>query len=566
MPEKTELVDILKTRGALTPDQVSQIKLEQLNSGRAQADIIAERGWVPPAEVTAARAELIKVPFVDISTYAPSPEVLAKVPESVARHYTLIPVKEEGGQLQVAMEDPLDLQLIEFLEAKTGARIEPMLAVPEDITTAIEAAYATGIEKEVKAVLKETEKDVEKVEAQLKSLSEAQEVIQSAPVARIVSTILEYAVKARASDVHIEPEEGRTRVRFRIDGVLHERLSLPSSVHEAVVSRIKILSSLKIDEKRIPQDGRFMFEVGEQAVDLRVSTLPTSHGEKVVMRLLRKEQKVLSLEELGLRGRALKNFTEAIKKTHGIILITGPTGSGKTTTLRTVLSMKNSPEINIVTLEDPVEYEVGGVNQSQVNVQAGLTFASGLRSILRQDPDVIMVGEIRDEETMTLAVQAALTGHLVFSTLHTNSAAGALPRLLDMGAEPFLLSSTIEMVIAQRLVRRLNAECAEEYEPTEEVMQMLSNTLGPLLAKDLKSLRLLRPKKDCEEAFSGRVGIYEVLPLSERIARMITERKTADEIEHQAIKEGMVKMVQDGFLKAIEGQTTVEEVLRVAQE
>lgn len=570
MAEKIDIADILAQKGILTSDQASQVKLEQINSGGDIERAIIDKGWANQTQLMEARAELLKVPFVDLSSIAISVETLSKIPESVARHYTLIPVHEENGKLIVAMKDPLDVQVVEFIEAKTGDNIQPALAVPEEILKAINQNYNVGIEKEVKAALSETEESVEKVEQELKSLDEAQDLVQSAPVARIVSTVLDYAMKSKASDVHIEPLEDRTRVRFRIDGVLRERLSLPKRVHGSVVSRVKILSDMKIDEKRIPQDGRFAFESSKEAVDLRVSTLPTNHGEKVVMRLLRKSTKVLTLEELGFTGTALRSFKEMIEKPNGIILITGPTGSGKTTTLRTALTMINKIDINISTLEDPVEYSIPGVNQSQINPKAGFTFANGLRALLRQDPDVIMVGEIRDKETMDLAIQAALTGHLVFSTLHTNSAAAALPRLLDMGAEPFLLASTIRIVVAQRLVRGVAEDCQETYAASEEIESMIRNTLGPLFPKDIVQggLQLMHPRPDCEtgKEYTGRMGIYEVLPISEKVSRLILERETADRIEQEAVSTGMVKMIQDGYLKAINGKTSLEEVMRVVSE
>lgn len=569
MPKKTDLTDILRKKNLLTDEQVSEVKLEHINTGRDVKAILVERGLVKEKELIQAQAELLDIPFIELASVGLSPDILSKIPESVARHYLLLPFIEENGILSVAMKDPMDLQLIEFIETKTGNKVKPFMAQPSEIERMINEGYSVGMEKEVRAALRESEKEVEKVKEQIKDLDKISELVESAPVARIVSTILEYGVKSRASDIHIEPQEDRTRVRYRIDGVMSERLSLPRKVHEAVISRIKILANLKIDEKRVPQDGRFMIEVGAQDVDLRVSTLPTSLGEKVVMRLLRKETKVPSLSELGMRGKALKIFEDALKKTHGIILITGPTGSGKTTTLRTALTKVNTPNVNIITLEDPVEYEISGVNQVQINPVAGLTFASGLRSVVRQDPDIIMVGEIRDSETAGLAIQAALTGHLVFSTLHTNSAAGAIPRLLDMKAEPFLLASTIEVSMAQRLVRTLCQDCKEKYEASEVIMSQLKGTLGPLLKTDTKRITLYKAKgcKACgETGYIGRAGIYEVLPITEKIANLILQKESSDTIEQQAINDGMLKMVQDGFLKVIEGMTTVEEVLRVAQE
>jgi len=398
-------------------------------------------------------------------------------------------------------------------------------------------------------------------------------VIREAPIAKIVETIVTFAMKARASDIHIEPQEDRTRVRYRIDGILQEKLILPRAVQDAVVSRIKILSDLKIDEKRIPQDGRFTYSVDGDEVDLRISTLPTVHGEKIVMRLLKKTGGVPTLSDLGLRGTALKNLENASHVPHGIVLVTGPTGSGKTTTLYSLLHKINTPKVNIVTLEDPVEYQMPGINQVQINPQAGLTFASGLRSFLRQDPNIIMVGEIRDKETAELAIQASLTGHLVFSTLHTNSASGALPRLLDMEAEPFLLASSMTLVMAQRVLRKICDFCKEEYEPEQEVVEDIKKELGPIYDGWVQQHKKEKPTlfrgKGCDHCsgtgYQGRVGIYEVLVVTEKIGKIILERKPASDIENQAVEDGMLLMLQDGYLKALEGITTLEEVLRVAK-
>jgi type IV pilus assembly protein PilB len=473
------------------------------------------------------------------------------------------------------MRNPLDLGVIDFLEKKTGMHIAPFYVTPTELNQAIVERYAQSLSSEVTAALKEndptaTQKGVEIKATNARNLGDT---IREAPIAKIVETILAYAVKSRASDVHIEPQEDKTRVRYRIDGVLHERLVLPKSVQDAVISRIKVLSDMKIDEKRIPQDGRFNFKVDKEEVDLRVSTLPTVHGEKVVMRLLKKSGGVPTLGELGLRGTALKNLEAAAIVPHGIVLVTGPTGSGKTTTLYSLLNKINSPKVNIVTLEDPVEYQMLGINQVQTNPQAGLTFASGLRAFLRQDPNIIMVGEIRDQETAELAIQAALTGHLVFSTLHTNSAAGALPRLLDMKAEPFLLVSSMTLVMAQRVVRKICPDCKEEYEPETKVLEDMKKVLGPLfdgwMKQNNKEKVLLYRGKGCDECggtgYKGRVGVFEVLLMNEKIGKLILERRPAEDIEKQGTEDGMILMKQDGYLKTLEGITTIEEVLRVAQ-
>ena len=475
----------------------------------------------------------------------------------------------------VAMINPLDLSAIDFAEKKSGVRIEARYAMPSELERTLAEHYSQSLSSEVTEALEQTSQ-VANSQQQKQDYSDLSgETIRQAPITKIVHTIVEFAMKALASDVHIEPQEGRTRVRYRIDGILQEKLILPSSVHDAVVSRIKILSNLKIDEKRVPQDGRFNFQTNDQEVDLRVSTLPTIHGEKIVMRLLKKDQSVPELPQLGLDGLALRNLNTSIKVPHGIILVTGPTGSGKTTTLYSVLHKINSTRVNIMTLEDPVEYQMTGINQVQINPQAGLTFASGLRSFLRQDPNIIMVGEIRDSETAELAVQAALTGHLVFSTLHTSSAAGALPRLLDMGAEPFLLASSITLVMAQRVLRRLNENYKEAYKPEKAVLDDIRNALGPRFDewckrnnKNPEDIMLYRAKKDrpqTEPEYRGRIAIFEVMPISEEISKLILERRPASEMEKQAMKEGMLLMKQDGYVKVLDGVTTIEEVVRVAQ-
>jgi type IV pilus assembly protein PilB len=385
-------------------------------------------------------------------------------------------------------------------------------------------------------------------------------------VANIVTQLLDYAVKSRASDIHVEPQELQTRVRYRIDGILHEKVILPKKVHDAVVSRIKIMSALKIDERRLPQDGRLNFSVGTAEIDLRVSTLPTVFGEKVVMRLLPKSNKAPTLSELGIRAGGLKALETQILRPHGIILMTGPTGSGKTTSLYSILSKLSSGKVNIVTIEDPVEYQIPGVNQVQVNTQVGLTFATALRSFLRQDPNVILVGEIRDRETAELAIQAALTGHEVFSTLHTNSAAGALPRMMDMGAEPFLVASAINCIVGQRILRKVCAHCRVAYNPPPEVVENIKQVLGKLVPAKIELFKGQGCAECGNTGYLGRVGVYEVLVVSEKITRLILERSTSADIEKQAVEEGMVTMKQDGYLKALEGVTTLEEVLRVAQD
>ena len=575
--DQTTTLGVLVANGSLTQDQVTNLKQEELTTGKTVDTLIVEKKLVPEEVFVKAKAQANGIPFIRIADTGISPEALNQIDESVAKRYKILPfsLDKATNSLMIAMEDPLDLAALDFVEQKSGLRLIPHYATPSELERAVAERYAQNLSSEVTEALQQAPQ-VEQQQAAQEDLSSLNNgVVRDAPINKIVETILDFAIKARASDVHIEPQIGRTRVRYRIDGILMEKLILPESVHDAVVSRIKILARLKIDERRVPQDGRFNFSNQTQEVDLRVSTLPTIHGEKVVMRLLKKNESVPALEDLGMTGIALRNVKEAIKVPHGIILVTGPTGSGKTTTLYSILHMINTPRVNIMTLEDPVEYQMAGISQVQVNSQAGLTFSSGLRSFLRQDPDIIMVGEIRDSETAELAIQASLTGHLVFSTLHTSSAAGALPRLLDMGAEPFLLASSMTLTMGQRVVRLVNPAYKEEYKPEPAVLEDIKAVLGPKFDlwckqknKNPNDITLFRPKADrpqTEPEYKGRIGIYEVMKITEEIGKMVLERKSATDIEKVALKDGMLLMKQDGYLKALEGITTIEEVLRVAE-
>ena len=569
-----DLALVLKKDGLVTDEQYERLQRESFSSGKSVDLLVEESGIVPELAIVKAKAKIYNVPYLDLNGLAASPEALSKLPESVAEHYQLLPFEYDpkANLLSVTMADPTDLQTIAFVEAKANAKVKPYMSLAAELAEEIPKRYSQSLSAEVSAVLKESaDSDVSK---KIIDVTKIGDIIKEAPIAKIVATVLEFAVKARASDVHIEPLEDHTRVRYRIDGILQEKLVLPKKAHEALVSRVKILSDLKIDERRVPQDGRFTFKTGEQEVDLRVSTLPTVDGEKVVMRLLRKSSNVPTLSDLGLRGAALKNLEESIRVPHGIIRITGPTGSGKTTTLYSLLHILNTPKVNIVTLEDPVEYQINGVNQVQTNPKAGLTFATGLRSFLRQDPNIIMVGEIRDNETADLAIQASLTGHLVFSTLHTNSSSGALPRLLDMQAEPFLLASSITCVVAQRVLRKICDSCKTAYTPdgseTTELQRVLGNLYDSYIEKlkqESRQLQLYKGRK-CEKCgdtgYSGRVGIFEVLKVTEPIGKLILERSPAKSIENEAVKVGMLLMQQDGYLKVLAGETTLEEVMRVA--
>ncbi|MFA6007214.1 MAG: GspE/PulE family protein [Candidatus Shapirobacteria bacterium] len=569
-----KLADVLVDKGLIDVAKAEEINLQQVKTGESEEEIIKSLRILSEADFAKYKAEFLRIPFVDLENTGFSPEALSLVPQSVAEKYHLVPYRmmPKEKTLYVAMANPLDLETVEFLEKKTNMKIKTAMSSESQIDSFVREKYEReqSITSEVSKALDEQKVDEIKVESDnMKAVS------AEAPIARIVTTILEYAVRSRASDVHIEPMEENVRVRYRIDGILQEKYILPRNVLEAVVSRIKILSNLKIDEKRIPQDGRFNFTVDGNEVDLRISTLPVSYGEKVVMRLLRKSSKVPSLPDLGLRGLALKNLIEAIERPHGIIIVCGPTGSGKTTTLYSVLDKVATSKVNVVTIEDPVEYQMKGVNQVQVNVQAGLTFASALRSFLRQDPNVIMVGEIRDTETAELAINAALTGHLVFSTLHTNDASGAPPRLLDMGVEPFLLTSALTCVVAQRVLRKICPNCRQDMEIPPEKVAELKSTLGPIyeMIEDKwkkEGKKLMMPKiVGCEKCnntgYLGRIAVYEVMPITEKISKLIVEKAAAADIQKEAIVEGMLTMKQDGYVKVLEGVTSMDEVLRVAQ-
>lgn len=568
------LSEALLDLGVISQEQADEIRLKQVQSGTSEDEIVQSMNLVSDVDFAKARAMYLRVPYIDLGTIGFSPEALSLVPESVARKYKIVPyfLDSKMKLLNVAMVNPLDLETVDFLEKKTGYKVKTGIATEQTIIDYIGDKYGRerGIASEVSRALDERKKDEGEV------IDESKKKVSSeAPVAKIVNTILDYAVKSRASDVHIEPQENNVRVRYRVDGILQEKYLLPRNVHEAVVSRIKILSSLKIDEKRVPQDGRFFFSSPSGDVDLRISTLPTTYGEKVVMRLLNKSQKVPTLQELGLRGRALRNLMDSIQRPHGIIIVCGPTGSGKTTTLYSVLDIVATSRVNVVTVEDPVEYQMKGVNQVQVNVQAGLTFASALRSFLRQDPNVIMVGEIRDTETAELAINASLTGHLVFSTLHTNDAAGVPPRMLDMGVEPFLLVSSLHCVVGQRVLRRVCPHCVTFVDVTPDIEIELHDTLGPMytmvvdkLKKDGRELKIphvVGCEKCNNTGYLGRIAIYEVMIITEKLSKMIVSRVSSSDLQKEAMDEGMLTMKQDGYVKVLEGTTTLDEVLRVAQ-
>ena len=565
--ELNSLADVLVLFGVLDQKKAEEIKLTEVQQGIPQEELLKKLNIVSEEDLIKAKAKLYNIDYVNLDTSPASPEAMAILSQEVAERFKVFPVSidKKLNQIVIAMADPMDLTAIQFIEQKTGLRVKAEISSPTKIEELISTRYATSLSQEVTEALKDvsTDQDKDKIFDTSKT-----SFIREEKIAEIVSRVLEFAVRARASDIHIEPQEKATRVRYRIDGILQEKLTIPKELHDSLTSRIKILGGMKIDEKRIPQDGRFNFKGGDEDVDLRVSSLPTTWGEKIVMRLLKKTGGVPDLPKLGLRGQGLKTLEDSILRPHGIILICGPTGSGKTTTLYSIISRINTPKVNIVTLEDPIEYKIQGVNQVQVNPVAGLTFASGLRSFLRQDPNIILVGEIRDQETADLAIQASLTGHLVFSTLHTNDASGALPRLLDMGAEPYLLASSMTAIVAQRVVRKIHEDCKEAYQPDPKVIEEIKATLGNLWPEG-KTIQFYRGKgcQDCgNSGYYGRIGIFEVLPVTEKISQLILSRSASSEIERQARQEGMISLKQDGYLKVLEGSTSIEEILRVAQE
>jgi type IV pilus assembly protein PilB len=663
-----ELKKLLAGSGMITPEDLESAMPKDEGDESLQTAVL-KRKLITDKDLTKLYAKSIEVPFVELGEIKIPRELLLKIPERIARKYQVVLFGAEEDSLQLAMADPEDFQAADFITKQVGGKLKTYIATIPDILAALDQ-YKGEISSEITKAIKDSSAD-----AATEEKVSAKELAEDAPIAKTVNVILEYAIKSRASDIHLEPRENIVQVRYRVDGVLRETMTLPKPILAAVVSRIKILANLKIDEHRVPQDGRFKFAMGQKQVALRVSTLPIMDGEKVVMRILDESARALTLDELGFTGHALETIVRNLHKPHGMTLVTGPTGSGKSTTLYSILSLLNTPGVNISTVEDPVEYRVSGVNQTQVNTKTGMTFAAGLRALLRQDPNIIMVGEVRDGETADLAVQAALTGHVVLSTLHTNNAATTLPRLLDMGLEAFLIASTVNTVIGQRLVRRLCPSCRTTYVPqgaeltnvkrdfqldgalkrfnalknstdkgeeapdgadahaeplpTSQMIQtsdrkkgrtispqhaidtassildkiaadpnIINRSLGdagkPLLPAtpaaapgaapapapapvpaDPSKLKageflLYRAGAGCEacggQGYQGRMGIYEVLEVDETLSKMIVGHATSDDLQMAAVRAGMLTMQQDGFVKALQGKTTIEEILRVTRE
>ncbi len=548
---------------------------------RSLGEVLLAQGLITQDTLKRAEAYVSGIPYVSLTDRYIDPEVLSLIPEPVARKYNIIAYHKDNDSLEVAMLDAGDLQAIDFIKKKSRLKVNPRLTDPESIKYALKL-YQKSLKDELGDVIKTESRALEHMfDGQEESEEDLKKAADAVPAVRIVDSLLKHAISQGASDIHIEPQEEEVLVRYRIDGILHDAMSLPKYAASAVVARIKVLANLRIDEKRLPQDGRFRIkDPSGEKVAFRVSILPTYYGEKVVMRLLRENVRGFTLEALGFHGKGLERVHEATKKKTGLILVTGPTGSGKSTTLYTILDILNTSEVNISTVEDPIEYQMPRVNQTQVRPEIGFTFAAGLRSLVRQDPDIIMVGEIRDRETAELAVNAALTGHLVLSTLHTNSAAGAVPRLIDMGVEPFLISSVLQVVIGQRLVRVLCEE-TEKYKLSRSEIEALSEVadlqaiLSALKEESIvdqsatwKSIDFHRAKKTdkCPNGYKGRRGIQEVLQVDEAIKELILKEATSDEIEKHAKSQGMLTMLEDGVFKAAQGKTTLDEVLRVVSE
>lgn len=569
----------------ITEKNLDLVKADVKESGRRFEDVLLRRNLVSEEMISKAKAYVLGIPFVDLSVQIINPDVLKIIPEPIARRNNIIAFRQSGNDLEIAMLDPDDLQTIDFIKKKSNLNILPRLTSRKSLEIAMRQ-YQKSLEEEFSKIIKTESSAIIKViglgiRGSEKTNTDLQRVAEELPVVRIVDTLLRHAIMESASDIHIEPEEKDVIVRYRIDGILKDVMTLPREVHEGVVARIKVLSNLKLDEHRLPQDGRFKIESEGYKVSFRVSVLPVYDGEKIVMRLLREDSEGFTLESLGFRGNALEILHRAIKKPTGLILSTGPTGSGKTTTLYTIIDILNTPEVNISTIEDPIEYRMQRINQTQVKPDLGFTFAQGIRTLVRQDPNIIMVGEIRDNETAGLAINASLTGHLVLSTLHTNNAAGAVPRLIDMKVEPFLISSTLSVVIAQRLVRCLCPESKEKYNLTKRELESLGKEIN--LDKILKVLKqekivsqkdtwetieFYRPKESssCPRGYKGRMGIYEVIEITPGIREMITTSASIDQIQEKAVSDGMITMLEDGIIKAVQGLTSIEEILRSSRE
>ncbi len=577
-----KLVELIAESGLVNKTDLAMAERKAISSKQSIGDVLLSDGKLTEKDLRSMQAVVFGIPFISLKGEKIDPKVLSLIPEPIARNNNIIAYKKTDNGLEVAMLDVDDLPVIEFVKKKVGGKILPRLTSSDSIKDAL-AQYKKSLEADFEDIIKKESKSIkainddngeEKTEKELKALAE------DLPIVKIVDTLISHAILQGGSDIHIEPSEGSVIVRYRIDGILHDAMTLPKDTASGISARIKVLSNLKLDEKRLPQDGRFKISGSEGNVSFRVSTLPTYYGEKIVIRILRENSHGFNLEGLGFHGEALERIHEGMKQRSGMVLASGPTGSGKTTTLYTMLDILNTPEVNISTIEDPIEYQMNRINQTQTKSEIGLTFANGLRTLLRQDPDIIMVGEIRDGETASLAINAALTGHLVLSTIHTNSASGAIPRMIDMGVEPFLIISTVKTVIAQRLVRKL-AEEKEQYFLSDNEMNALEKIVD--MDKVLKFLKEEKVVKDdatwsvipfykaikndeSPDGYKGRIGIHEVMRVTASIKELILKGSSSDDIEKQARAENMMTMLEDGVFLAAQGITTTEEVLRVVSE
>ncbi|MBC7943099.1 type II/IV secretion system protein [Candidatus Saccharibacteria bacterium] len=583
---------LLARSGAATPEQIAALKEESASLRRPLQYLVVDKEIISEKTIIQSWAEYTHIPYIELDPREIPSDVLNKIPERIARQYNAVLFKiGEDGVQQLAMEDPDDIQAVNFIQKEIGENTRIYVARKENILAVLEN-YRGDVNKELNEVI-----DVQREDNSESQTITEEDVAEDSPIAKTVNLLLEYAIRSHASDIHIEPREEFVQIRYRIDGILKEVNRLPKNVLGALISRIKILSNLKIDERRVPQDGRFKIKVAGKQYALRVSSLPIADGEKVVMRILDESDQAITFESLGYWGKSLEIMKVALTEPNGMVLITGPTGSGKSTSLFSALSILNTPDVNISTIEDPVEYKIPGVNQTQTNVKAGMTFANGLRALLRQDPNIIMIGEIRDGETANLGVQAALTGHLVFSTLHTNNAATCLPRLLDMGIEPFLIASTVKAVVGQRLVRRLSKTTRQSYTPSDEEKQAVIRMFNLRDNQDFRYIHELEKRAAAEgiggdaplstdetgiktlwhanadddndgalNGYKGRIGVYEVLANTLNIQKLIMSNATSNQLQTQSIAEGMITMQTDGLIKALRGETTIEEVLRVSKE
>ncbi len=583
---------LLERSGVATAEQISVLKQEASRSNRTLQDTAVANEIIDEKTLTKAFSEYTNIPYVELVQSDIKYDILSKIPERIARQYNAILFDIKDGVNYLAMDDPDDIQAENFIEKQIGTNTKIFIAPLENILSTLEL-YRQNVSQQLNEVI-----DIQRSES-TENVNQVvdQELAEDSPIAQTVNLLLEYAIRLHASDIHIEPREKFVQIRYRIDGMLKEANQLPLNVLNGLVSRIKILSNLKIDEHRVPQDGRFKIKIGNKQYALRVSTLPVSDGEKIAMRILDESNQAVSLHSLGYWGKAMADIQSAITEPNGMVLVTGPTGSGKSTSLFSILTMLNQPNVNISTIEDPIEYKIPGINQTQTNNKAGITFANGLRALLRQDPNIIMIGEIRDGETADLSIQAALTGHLVFSTLHTNDSATCLPRLLDMGVEPFLIASTVRVVVGQRLIRKVNPKTRQSFKPSDEEQQMIVRMFNLRPGQNFKYIHELEKQAAAEgiggdlplstdengiltlwkadqndnddganSGYIGRIGIYETLKTTSQIQKLITANATSSQIKEQAISEGMISLQTDGLIKVLRGETTIEEIIRVTKE